>query len=303
MGEPVIGLGYTDADKRASIASYCAANGIRRTVVISADAFPLALEGADHVPYSEVIMYRTFYRLLQEIDGSTLVVVNECLRNQNRYDLAYNCIRNFLNQTPHALVFQQLPQIDTQEDFMILFDFATQSRWKRLHFDPELVAANVQVDVRPLPLGFRRIDVPTRPETVRKYEAEKARLMAELGPRDPHTLPRNLYLLGGKDKLAWLDAQAAPGLFGQGRAVNCVARNSRLGRAGIVPYGDVTAADAPYTVMELPHAFADWCDFVRRTGQAQADVLCAALKVDGWYFQRYTEWSERVYATYASLWR
>lgn len=297
----MISLGYTDAAKRDAIAAYCRRHAIRRTVVISADAFPLAVEGADMIPYSEVIMYRTYYRLLQEIDGSTLVIISECLRNQNRYDLAYNCIRNYLNQTPHVLVFQQLPQIDTAEDFMILFDFATQSRWKRQHFDPDLITANADVDIHPLPLAFSRVDIPTGAATQREYAVQRQRLFAELGSHDPHTLPRTLHLLGGKDKLVWIDAQETPGLFGDGQPARYAARNSRLKRPNITPYGDVTAESAPYTILEFPHAFADYCDFVRRTWQAQAQVLCTALKVDGWYFQRYTEWSERIHATYASL--
>ena len=71
----------------------------------------------------EIIQYKFYYRLLQEIGKDTLLVVNECLRMQNRYDLTYNCLRLFLQQTPHALVFQYLPIIDTIADFMVLFDF------------------------------------------------------------------------------------------------------------------------------------------------------------------------------------
>ncbi len=293
-------MGCADAEKRERIAAYCAGKAIRSTVVISADAFPLALEDADCVPYSEVIMYRTFYRLLQEIDGATLVVVNECLRNQNRYDLSYNCIRQFLNQTPHVLVFQQLPQIDTCEDFMILFDFATQSRWKRLHFDSELIAANVQVEMHMLPLAFVRVDVPTSAATKAHYAAERAKAFAALGPRDPHTLPRNLYLLGGKDKAAYIAAASRPSLFEDSISSLYVARNRRLKLANVVSY-DAVQAGKSYTIVELPHAFADWCDFVHVTDQAQVSVLCCDLKVDHWYFQRYTEWSERIHATYASL--
>jgi len=232
----VIALGYRDSDKREAIRAYCMAHAIRQTIVISANAFPLELDGAEHVPYSEVIMYRTFYPLLQKIDKDTLVVVNECLRNQNRYDLAYNCIRNYLNQTPHALVFQQLPQIDSQEDFMILFDFATQSRWKRIHFDPDLVAANTEVDVRPLPITFTRIPVPTSRATRDRYEVEKVRLFSALGAGDPHVLPRNLYLVGGRDKLGWIEAAGQPGLFDAGSPTNYVGRNSRLNRPNIVTY-------------------------------------------------------------------
>lgn len=297
----MIALGYTDDAKRQTIDDYRRRNAIRSTVIVSANAFPLAFDDADHVPYSEVIMYRTFYRLLQEIDGTTLVVVNECLRNQNRYDLSYNCIRQYLNQTPHVLVFQQLPQIDTQEDFMILFDFATQSRWKRQPFDTGLIAAHVTVDVCPLPLEFVRIDVPTSAATRAKYEQERTKLFAALGAGDPHTLPRQLYQVGGKDKLAYIDSQQQPTLFEAAHSAIYVARNKRLGRSCILTYDDVPAGGGPYTLVEFPHAFADYADFLRRTWQASTPVLVADLKVDAWYWQRYNEWRNRIHATYASL--
>src|SRR3990167_1032523 len=113
----MIYIGYSDSDKRAAIAQYQAAHGITKTVVISADEFPLPISDTDQIKYSDTIMYVTFYRLLQEIDSKTLIVINECLRTQNRYELTYNCIRNFLNQTTHQLIFQLLPQIDTADDF------------------------------------------------------------------------------------------------------------------------------------------------------------------------------------------
>jgi hypothetical protein len=64
------------------------------------------IDDAEFIEYNELIECRTFYRLLQEIDQRTLVVLNECLRNQNRYDLTFNCIRHFLRQTSHHLIFQ-----------------------------------------------------------------------------------------------------------------------------------------------------------------------------------------------------
>jgi len=299
----MIYIGLNDASKIPIIERYRAANGIRKVVVISADAFPLPIPGTDQIKYSDVIMYVTFYRLLQEIDQHTLIVINECLRTQNRYDLSYNCIRNYLNQTTHQLIFQQLPQIDTVQDFMILFDFDTRSRWKREKFDINLVLDYARVEVQPLPLAFDRIAVPTSDATRRKYAAERGRLLADLGPKDPHTLPRNLYLIGGKDKLAWIDAQAGGeqlALFDSGQPRRYVARNKRLGRDSITTYGDATPGE-PYTVVELPHRFIEYADFIKRTGQAAADVLAANLKVDAWYCQRYQDWKERICETYASL--
>lgn len=287
---------FRDNEKRELIAGYVSAHGLRHVKVISADQWTLPVPGSDQVPYSQVIMYRTFYRLLQEITDDTLLVLHECLRTQNRYDLAYNCIRNYLTRTTHQIIFSRLPQIDTAEDFMILFDWDTRSRWKRNAFDPDLVRRESQVIVRPLPVSFTRIDVPTRTRTRERYAAERERLFRELGARDPHTIPRNLHLLGGPDKQAWIDSQALP-LLTDGRK-KYVGRNSRL--RGVIPYKDARPGST-YTCVELPHRFIDFADFLCRTGQVEVPVLVADLKVDHWYFDRYTAWARRLHDTYAAL--
>ena len=294
----MIFIGFDDDTKRAEIQRYLSAHDIDKLIVISSDEFPLLVDGADQVKYSDVIMYVTFYRLLQEIDTRTLIVVNECLRTQNRYDLSYNCIRNYLNLTRHQLIFQLLPQIDTREDFMILFDLDTQSRWKRRPFDPYLISQETSVQINPLPLAFERIDVPTSDRTRSRYEAERARLFAELGNRDPHTLPRNLYQIGGQDKLAYISAHDMP-MFAP-TADKYIARNQRLAHPDIVSYADAQPEQV-YTIIEFPHRFIDFCDFIRTTSQVFSRVLVADLKEDNWYFSRYTDWSRRIDDTYASL--
>jgi hypothetical protein len=295
----MIYLGYEDNQKREIIARYIVDNDIEKTVVISGDKFPLPIPDTDQVAYSDVIMYVTFYRLLQEITQKTLIVINESLRTQNRYDLAYNCIRNYLNMTGHQLIFQYLPQIDTQEDFMILFDFDTKSRWKRRPFDPYLVGEESQVSINDVPVKLVRVPVKTSPETKQKYMGDRKRLFEKIGNKDPHTIPRNLYLIGGKDKRAYVDANSLP-MFGEVGLY--VARNKRLGRDNIVTYAEAEPGKE-YTILELPHRFIDFSDFMRQTGQAGGRVLVADLKVDDWYFIRYQEWSERIHETYASLLR
>lgn len=298
----MIALGYTDAEKHKTIDEYRIKHGIKHIVVISADEFPLLVDDADCQPYTQIIEYHIFYRLLREITADSLIVINECLRNQNRYNLHYNCIRLFLNQTAHVLVFQQLPQIDTCEDFMILFDFATQSRWKRYRFDVSLIRENTTIDIRELPIAFRRIDIPTSAHTQAQYRRERIRRFETLGAADPHTLPRNLYLIGGKDKAAYIAGQSSLSLFDDAMVDSTlyVARNKRIAMQNIITYDDVQTSHR-YTIVELPHAFADYADFMRKTWQAQADVLCCDLKVDHWYFNRYEEWSKRIHETYASL--
>ena len=140
----MIHIGYSNNQKIDIIKKYINDNGVNKTVVISPIKFPFIKPfESDDIEYLHLIDYPIFYRLLQEINPNTLIVLNECLRTQDRNCLHYNCIRHFLNQTSHQLIFNQLPIIDTQEDFMILFDFDTQSRWKRTKFNLELIKKNL----------------------------------------------------------------------------------------------------------------------------------------------------------------
>lgn len=298
----MIWLGYSDDEKRSVIANYCATHEIRKTVVIAPEQYMPSIEGADHVTYVDAIKYPPFYRLLQEVDKHTLIVLSECLRTQNRYDLTYNCIRHFLNQTDHALVFQYLPQIDEQDDFMILFDFVTHSRWKRRSFNIDLILDNAQVNVNPVSLSFNRLDIPTSQKTKDKYSGEKEKLFAGLGNRDPHTLPRNLYLIGGADKLTYANiaTNVQSSLFDY-TPKNYIARNQRLQCECISTYQNIDPTKAPFTLVEFPHRFIDFSDFLYESKQSSFDVLVADLKVDGWYWQRFNEWKDRINATYASL--
>lgn len=287
----MIHLGLTPEQKVARIADYCRQHDIQKTVILSPAKFALAcdLPNTEQVEWAEIILYRFFYRLLQEIDGRTLVVVNECLRTQNRYDLTYNCIRHYLNQAGHQLVFQWLPLIDDLQDFMILFDFDTRSRWKRERFDSDLLA-ECTLEVSPHAPRLQALPVATDAKTQAAYAANKAKLLSELGNRDPHTLPRNLYLMSGRSKLPHVE----PGRW-------YVGRNNRFKLAQAQTYKEVTYPNAPYTVFELPHNFIDFADFMSLSGQEEVPVLVADLKVDHWYFERYNQWARRIEDGYSSL--
>jgi hypothetical protein len=287
----VIALGWTPADKAAEIRRR--ADGMKKVVICSPKKFDFPLPDmpcpVQWVDWPEIIMYRTFYPLLQEIDARTLVVVNECLRTQNRHDLTYNCIRHYLNQAGHVLVYQWLPCIDTMSDFMTLFDFATGSRWKRTPWDvdpPEPVSLRI-VERAPV---FAMVPVAVDARTEAQYTAERARLFAGIGGKDPHTIPRNLYLIGGKAKAAvW--SPAARGL----------GRNARLGIEGIATYKDDAYPNPPYTVIELPHNFIDLADVSALSGQTEFRVMATSLKADQWYCQRFSQWAQRIQDGYASL--
>ena len=295
----MIYLGLDNSVKDARIVEYAAAHQIERVVILSPAKFRFACSApnVEVIEWAEIIQYKFFYRLLQEINPQTLVVVNECLRTQNRYDLTYNCIRHFLNQTRHQLVFQYLPLIDSLADFMILFDFDTRSQWKREKFSSGLLQ-HAQIDIQSKPMGFQPIEIETTATVQAAYAKEKERLFANLGLKDPHTIPRNLYLMSGKTKAAHVNA-ATNGLFAD--AGWYIGRNSRLKLERLQTYKEEAYPNAPYTVLELSHNFIDFADFMALSGQTSFEVLTTDLNVDGWYLARYQGWKERVESAYASL--
>lgn len=286
----MICIGYSEKEKIDTIENYLSSHTIKKVFILYHQLFPLLInEGnVEHIEYADIIRYKFFYRLLEEIDRDTLVVINECLRTQNRNDLTYNCIRHYLNQAGHQIIFQYLPMIDNVQDFMTLFDFDTKSRWKRESFRQEMLS-ECTLHVNPVPVALDRIDVKTSDTLKAMYEKEKKKLFDNLGQKDPHTIPRNLYLVSGKEKLKAVDP------FKQ-----YVGRNNRFKMVNMVTY-DADHFCGDYVVFELPHNFGTFCDFLALSGQTRVPVLVADTKTENWYWERYQDWLTRLYESYSSL--
>lgn len=285
----MISLGLDNQSKRERINAYVSGHGIEKIKIFSPAKFRFECEEAEQIEYTAIIQYKYFYRLLQEIDDKTLIVINECLRTQNRSDLTYNCLRHYLNQTSHQLIFQYLPLIDKVEDLIVLFDFDTRSRWRREPFNAELLKHSAIEVTRRTP-GFLALLVPIDARTRQLYEEKKTELLAGLGLRDPHTLPRNLYLFSGRARLACVDASAW-----------YVGRNNRFKIQRMQSFRDGCYRFAPYTVFEFCHNLIDFADFMTLSHQLEFTVLAADLKVDQWYLQRYREWASRISDAYTAI--
>lgn len=288
----MIFLGLSNQEKDIAMAKYCADHQIQKVFALTPEKFKteFSFRNTEHVEYTQIIEYKPFYRLLQEIDKNTLVVINECLRTQNRYDLTYNCIRHFLNQAGHQIVFQYLPIIEDQEDFMILFDFDTRSRWKREKFRPDLLSESA-VRISSASIKLSPIKIECGPKVQMAYQIEKEKLIAGIGLKDPHTIPRNLYLMSGKAKLKEVDP-----------ARHYIGRNNRFKIETMQAYRE-SRYPHEYTVFEFCHNFIDFTDFLSLSRQVSFDVLVADLKVDQWYLQRYQNWIERLNACYSEIYR
>lgn len=301
----MIHIGANDTTKSSVVASYLEEHGIRKVYVLSPERFrpSFASEKMEDpsvqgdgrpglfIDWSNIIQYRYFYKLMQEVDSTTLLVVNECLRTQSRHDLTYNCIRNFRNQTPHILVFQHLPLIDTIEDFMTLFDFETKSQWRREPFQPDLLRES-RIAVTAVPLEIVPVRVSVDDKVRAAYAKEKADLLAEVRgdpDKDPHQIPRNLMLVSGRAKVPHVD-----------HARRYVGRNNRFKLSNLETYRDAKAP-GERVVFELPHNFVEMSDLLTVSRQHRIEVLVADTKAEDWYLRRFQDWVQRVRDAQAAL--
>lgn len=287
----MIVLGLLPHQKEKEILSFLP-DGAKKVFILSPKKFffSLALDTPhEWIEWNDIIQYATFYRLLQEIDNQTVVVINECLRMQNRNDLTFNCIRHFLSQTKHQLVLQYLPVISTRDDFMTLFDFDTKSQWKREKFSAELIC-QAAVKIHPVELSLNAIYSEADSDTKAKYLKQKDALFDRIGTKDPHTIPRNLYLIGGKTRLNSL-----------GENLRIIARNTRIKFPGLQTYKDTELTNAPYAIMEFPHDHINFSDFLYLAEQSEFDVAVSDLNVDLWYFERYQTWIREINYVYSVI--
>jgi len=286
----MICLGYTSEEKQDCVRTYCEDHDIKKVYVLNPVRFRTnySWQDLEYIDWPEIILYKFFYRLLSEIDETSLIVVDECLHTQNRNDLTYNCMRHFLNQAHHQVVFQHLPIIDNLDDFMILFDFDTRSRWKREKFQ-ECFLNEADLHIHQVEVALTEIPVITDEKTHVLYARKKEALFAELGLKDPHTLPRNLHLIAGKAKLDNLFPDC-----------HYIGRNKRFKLSNLCTYREASYPHS-YTIFEWCHNVIDFSSFLCLSQQTEFDVLVSDLKVDRWYFERYQAWIGRLGDAYTAI--
>jgi len=290
----MISIGLSEQQKQQTITDYLAHHDITRVVVFAPKAFPFVVVDVpagivlQPFDYTDIIMYKVFYPLLEVIDERTLLIFHECLRTQNRNDLTYNCAHHYAHQTPHVLVFQQFPLIEQPEDFMILLDYQTPGKYKSRGFDTSLLAIE---DIQCVPHHFsvEVVDAPIAAQDRARYEQKKEQLFAGLGQGDPDTIPRQLHLFAGNLKRGAIQPDR-----------QYVARNTRFKLPNVTSYKDIErASGGDYTVIDFPHRRIEFNDFLARTGLTTIRFLSTGLKVDEYYLGELGQWIERLERMYA----
>lgn len=288
----VIGLRATE---KAKVVRESMPVGCVRVVVLGPRRFDFELDAqsqdVEFVDWPHVIEYKFFYRLLQQVDARTLVVVNEPLRTGARNDLTYNCVRHILAQAGAVVVFSWLPIISEPDDFMVLYDFATGSRYRRLRLN--------EVNLRECDLEYHgslpdltRATTEATPALEAAYKRARDSAFAGLGAAsDPHNVPRRLHLLGGLARSALATAGG------------WLVRNARLprGEARWVKYADAAAGVSLCGVVDVAHRHVEMCDALAASSVKSLTVATTTLKVDTFYWLRLAEWRQKMEATLDSV--
>ena len=267
-----------DWDKQRIISHYVANNNIKKVVIIYSKNLDIKYETCVETKYIElhqVKKHELHYELLQYVNKYTLVVMDELLVTQQRYMNEYNCIANFVNQTPHRLVFNYLPFIENKDDFMILLDFYNRVKYKGERFDYELFK-DFKYFIKPVHIKINFHEVEVVQEDEDEYNRYRDKLFEEIGLGNPQTIPNGLSAMSGDIKYKAVSD------------IHLTARNSR--------YKNLTTFKSTETnmVLELPIKRQDFVEWITRTKQTEIDVLTSKLSIDKWYEQDYINWIERL---------
>lgn len=306
LKDGAIRIGLSDEQKIREIKRYLSVHTeIKNVIIFSGDKFKMNLpavepqpetysgdrtlvqiEGIDipvqQISYSETEMYRTFYPLLEEIDDSYLLVLNEMMRTSNRSDLKLNCTAKYTNQTPHRLVFEYFPFISDPKDFMVLLDLSNSQMRKGIGYNEiDVSEVDVQCIRRHYKLNVIAVELPDGAKE--DYESERDRLFDELGNKHPDTVPRSLHKWTGRYKK---DAIVhATGI--------CVARDSRFKKLGVIPIKQATEP-GDYVMVDLPDRRMDMNDLIRRVQQEEFSYISTGLSVDNVYIAAFNEWAAKM---------
>ncbi len=279
----MIRIGLSSNEKQKVLEQYLDEHKIRKVFVLYFEKlktnFHLKVD-CEYIEWKDIIMYKFFYRLLEEIDDSCLIVVDELMRTQNRSELTYNCAHHYLNQTEHKIIFEYFPFIEGQDDFMILLDFENKGRYKGHgfvfdHFE------GVDIKVKHNPIELIPTSVPVNEIQEAEYEEEKERLFDELGNKHPDTIPRNLHVYVGqwkKPHIQWDEKY--------------LARNTRFKLDNIKTYRELPTDER--ILVDFPVRRLELNDYLKRSGAKRIKFLTTGLSVDEYYENSLKSWLDRV---------
>lgn len=289
----MIRVGLNRKEKQKVIDDYCKDKNFKKIFVLFYKKFKPNYKAnceIEYIEWTDIIMYKFFYRLLEEIDNDTLIIVDELMRTQNRSELTYNCAHHYLNQTSHKIIFEYFPFIEDVSDAMILLDFQNKGKYKGKSFDYEFIYKE-DFKVKPIKIDFQVDLRPVNELQKQLYEREKEKEFKNLGNSDPDILPRRLHLFVGKFKQQYLEKDK---LY--------VARNKRFKQDNVITYKEVLTnrENRNRIIIDFPYRQIDFNDFLKVTGIEKVKFISTGLPVDNYYENKFKDWLSRLEEFYAN---
>ncbi len=285
----MIRIGLNNKEKQKVLSSYLSNNKIKKIFVMYYKDFKPVFDvnvELEYLEYSDIIEYPPFYRLLEEIDDNCLLVFDECMRTQNRSDLTYNCAHHYLNQTPHRIVFEFFPIIESKNNFMILLDFENKDKYKGKSFD-YIFLQNEDIKIKPFKVKLEPINVEVEEKDKERYKKKRDSLFDNLGEKDPETVPRNLQLFAGDLKKK---AIVQDKLY--------VARNKRFKLDNVKTYDEIDK-QGNYVVIDTHYRRLNFNDFLKTTQMTKIKYLSTVLSIDNVIITEFSKWKARLDSIYA----
>jgi hypothetical protein len=286
----MIYLGYNNNEKEDIINNHIKNNDFDRVYFISHEKFLLNIKDVEIVTYKDIIEYAYYYRIIENTTKKTLIVLNELLRDKNRNNLTYNCIRTFLNNTQNVMVFNFLPIIENREDFCSLYDFATQSNYKYSKFD-NLDISQTKIFCKQKNINFNFVNANLDMFANESYEAYKTKLFNNFNKKDPDIIPRELQIYSSKFK-EYLITDNGKYMF----------RNKRLKKNNIYSYKQILN-EGKYIIFDIPFNNIDIIDFLFFSQQLDIDVISSDLKIDIFFKNKLINFKTELDYVYAKLYK
>lgn len=287
-----IQIGLSREEKQERIAEYISIHPeIKEVVYFTADKLePLKIDTTLPVEYrtwSDAIMYKYFYPLLEKINHSTLLIYDEMMRVKKRNDLTYNCCHHYSNQTDHILCFNYLPFIDDKEEYMILVDYVYPGKYKLSKYADEFLELS---DRKPWNRQIESMTIAVSDGQKEKYKNEVLKRFDELGMKDPDTIPRKMSLWvtdNVKFKSKELESIESAVLVRRERK----GKNARKQTT----YKEENTNQETY-IYEFPNRQLEFNDFLLNSKTEKYIFVNTGLSVDEMYYEQYSKWFETVKA-------
>lgn len=285
----MIRIGLSQQQKQKEIDTYLQSNEITKIFCFYWRKFPVKYKAdipIEYIEYADIEMYKYFYRLIEEIGDKSLVIMDGCMRTQSRSELIYNCAHHYLGQTPHRIIFEYFPIIESKDDFMILLDFKNKGKYKGKSFDYDFLLAE-DIRMRPRKVWMESINMEITEKDQVRYDKKKQQLFDGLGEKAPDTIPRNLQLLSGDIKKKGIESDKV-----------YVARNKRFNLDNVKSYEEI-AGHGEYIVIDMHYRRLNFNDFLRVTGMKKVRYLSTILPIDSVVMNEFAKWKARLDSIYA----